>query len=453
MVVEESGNLARIFHAAEKYKGNPIIIKDKPWEGWGPFVYGTVMWDDGKIKMWYQAMGKGSADVLYAESSDGIHWTKPELGVVEYEGSKKNNIVGAADTCHVPSVMRITNPSSPDKQWAMFGYAYADGAAVAYSTDGLNWDWNRPPEQQHLFTTSDVIHFFFDPYRNRYTAAYKTSDRRHRAVGIAVSADGLRWSKPVEGAVFGADDLDPDATQIYGMPVFPYQGMYIGLPWIYHARWIKYGKYTSPEVMDEAQVGSPRTVDVQFAWSWDLISWTRTPDRKPFIPLGPEGAYDSKMVYTARAPVLVGDKLFFYYAGYDTDHEDYANIKGSIGLATLRLDGFCSMQASDKEGWLISRREVFNTPKVTINAVCKTGGYVTAELVDRNHNVIKGFSRAECIPFKGDSVRGELTWKTAKFPSGWIDKDKKVKFYIKDADLYSYLPVDINQEIDDSHPD
>lgn len=461
MVVENSAGLERVFHAAEKYHGNPIIKKDFAWEGWGPYVYGTVLWDGGKLRMWYQGIGKDSADVSYAESTDGIHWEKPKLGIIEYHGSKANNIVGIGDVCHIPSVIRVPDPPSPDKQWAIYGFGYnpddhkwgTGGPCVAYSPDGLHWDWNRKPEQLHLFSSSDVTNFFFDPLKNRYTATYKTMNRRHRAVGVAYSEDGLKWTKPVEGPVFGADDLDPDATQVYGMPVFVYQGIYIGQPWIYHARWIKYGKYSKPEVMYEAQEGSPRTVDVQLAWSWDLINWTRTPAREPFIALGPEGAWDSKMIYTARAPVIVGDKLYFYYGGYDTIHDDDAQAKGAIGLATLRLDGFCSTHAGEKEGWLISRREVFNTPRITINARCAEGGYVAAELLDRNDNVIPGFSKADCIRFTGDSVRAELAWKTRQFPHELIDKDKKIKFYVKNADLYSYLPSDINQKIDDGKPD
>lgn len=453
MVVEESHNLSRVFHATQKYEGNPVIKKDHPWEGWGPYVYGTVLWDGGKMRMWYQGIGKDSADVSYAESTDGIHWNKPELGIVDYGGSTKNNIVGPGRVCHIPSVIRVPNPSSPDRQWALYGYSYTEGASVAFSADGLRWNWNRPPEQTNLFSTSDVTNFFYDPYKSRYTATYKTMNRRHRAAGVAVSDDGLKWRKPVEDAVFGADDLDPDATQVYGMPVFPYQGMYIGQPWIYHARWIKYGRYSKPEVMYEAQEGSPRTVDVQMAWSWDLIHWTRPPKREPFVALGPDGAWDCKMVYTARAPILVGDRLFFYYSGYDTIHDDDAHAKGAIGIATLRLDGFCSMQAGRREGWLISRREVFNTPRVTINAKCAAGGYVTAELVDRNNRVIPGFSRQDCVPFTGDSVRHELTWKTREFPKQLVDKDRKIRFYLRNADLYSYLPAGINQRIDDSHPD
>jgi len=461
MVVEESAGLTRTFHAAEKHKANPIIVKEHPWEGWGPYVYGTVLWDGGKLKMWYQGIGRESADVSYAESRDGVHWTKPELGIVDYHGSKANNIVGVGGVCHIASVIRVPNPTSPDKQWAVYGFGYnpedskwgTGGPAVAFSGDGLHWDWNRPREQLNLFASSDVTNFFFDPIKDRYVATYKTMNRRHRAVGVAVSQDGMKWTKPVEGAVFGADDLDPDASQVYGMPVFVYQGIYIGQPWIYHARWIKYGKYDKPEVMYEAQEGSPRTVDVQLAWSWDLINWTRTPARKPFIELGPEGSWDSKMIYTARAPVIVGDKLYFYYGGYDTVHDDDKNAKGAIGLAVLRLDGFCSMSAGDEEGWLISRREVFNTPRVTVNAKCAKGGYVTAELLDRRDRVIPGFSRNECVAFAGDSVRGTIVWKTAQFPKALIDKDRKIRFYVRNADLYSYLPADINQQIDDGRPD
>ena len=90
MVVEKSHGLDLIFHTAEKHSGNPIIRHDKPWEGWGPYLYGTVLRHDGTLKMWYQVIGKDSADVCYAESRDGLKWVKPELGIVEYKGSKAN---------------------------------------------------------------------------------------------------------------------------------------------------------------------------------------------------------------------------------------------------------------------------------------------------------------------------------------------------------------------------
>lgn len=450
MVVEETRGLGRVFHAAEKHPAGPVLRRDRPWEGWGPYLYGTVLPHDGKLKMWYQVIGRDSADVCYAESHDGLDWTKPELGIAAYGGSKANNIVALKGQCHNPGVVQLQSPDSPEKRWALFGYR--EGPRVAFSPDGLRWNWG-PDAAPPLFESSDVTNYFHDPHNKRFVSTYKTTNRRHRAVGIALSDDGSHWTKPVAGAVFGADDLDPDATQIYGMPAFPYQNLYIGLPWIYHARWIKYGKYLSPESMYEAQAGSPLTIDVQLAWSWDLVNWNRTPTRSPFIPLGAGGAFDSGMVFTARAPVIVNDKLYFYYGGFNRVHDDARGIEGAIGLATLRLDGFCSMQAGKDEGWLISRREVFRTPRVHINAATAQDGFVEAELLDRDNHVIPGFSRHECVPFRGDSVRHTLEWKSGDFPEEWRGRDKKIRFHLRNADLYSYLPVDIDLQVDDGWPD
>ena len=457
MVVEESDGLDRVFHAAEKHPANPVVPCDKPWEGWGPYIYGTVMWDEGKLKMWYQVINpdpKIHAHALYAESADGVNWVKPELGIIDCLGSSANNAF-ADGTCGIPSVMKLAEPESEDKRWAVYSFGGGGrGPHVAYSADGLRYRWDEKPEYVKLFGSSDVINFFYDTYTKRYTATYKTINRHHRAVGIALSEDGIKWHKPIDGCVFGADDLDPDPTQVYGMPAFCYQGCYIGLPWVYHARWLKYGKYTSPKVMYEAQERSPCTVDVQLTWSWELINWTRTADRKSFIALGEEpNDWDWGMIYTARAPVVVDGKLYFYYGGFNQIHDKFDGVKGAIGIATLRIDGFCSMTGGSREGWLIGRREVFNTPRVTINARTRPGGHVIAELVDRNNNVIEGFSRGDCVPFEGDSTSHVIEWKTKSFPLDLIDKDKKVRFYLKNADLYSYLPDDINTEIDAWPPD
>jgi len=446
MVVEESHGLERVFHAATKYEKNPVFVKGEPWEGWGPSIGGTVIRDGDKLRMYYYCLHDDySSLVCVAESRDGLRWTRPIVGEVEYNGCTKNNIVKCCQ-----QVFKVARPTSPDRRWITYGFRN-DRVSLGYSPDGLKWKWQE--RDDGLFTSSDVINWFYDPYQNRICATWKTSSRRHRSVGVAWSSDLEHWTKPIDGPVFVPDDLDPDPTQIYGMPVFAYQKSFIGLAWIYHARWIKYGRYTKPEVMYEAQVGSPRTIDVQLAWSWDLINWTRTPRREPFIDNGPFKRFDCGLAFTAREPIVMGDELWFYYTGWDQIHEDYEGITSAVGLAKLRLDGFCSMRAGDKEGWLISRREVFNTPRVRINAKCAPGGYVAADLVDRSNDVIPGFEKERCNAFVGDSVRGEITWKTAKFAKDWIDKDKKVRFYVKSADLYSYLPEDINQKIDDGWPD
>lgn len=441
MVTEESEGLRRVFHPARKYRGNPVIRADKPWEGTGIAVGGTAMRRGKKITVRYKCWpGKTTGGACMAESVDGIHFTKPNLGLVEWNGSKQNNICGAHG-----SIIKMRNPISPKHQWGIYGYGGKEGARVSFSEDGLRS--HGEDTRTGLFSTSDVVYFFYDPFEDRYVSTYKCSNRRHRAVGIALSKDGLEWHKPVQGPVFGADDMDPDPTQIYGMPVFPYQGVYIGLPWMYHARWMKYGVYDSPKKMYEAQEGTSCTIDTQLAWSWDLISWNRTPKREPFIGLGKPGSWDCEMVATARNPIAVGDNLYFYYGGYETVHDTHDAVCGG-GLAILRMDGFCSMQAGRNEGRLISQREVFKTPKVTVNAKCGKDGCVMAELLDRHNNVIPDFSRKDCTPFMGDSISHELTWQTKAFPADWIEPDKKIRFFLKNADLYSYLPADIDTQRD-----
>lgn len=448
LVVEDYSGVTRRFHAAKKHRNNPIIPKDKSWEGWGPYVYGTVLWDEGKLRMWYEIVGNRVKDRPgqcngYAESKDGIHWTKPDLGVYDWDGPNNNLI--ALGQSHNASVIRVRNPESPDKAWALYSHGQG-GPHVAYSADGINWRWREKSEYTELFSSSDVVNFFWDPIKNRYVCTWKTGGRKHRAVGVATSQDGLKWTKPCDGPVFVADDLDPEPTQIYGMPAFPYQGMYIGLPWMYHSRTHKYGPYSAKR-MYEAQEDSPCTMDVQLSWSWDLINWNRTPRREPFIALGKKPAWDWGMIYTARAPVIVNDQLYFYYGGFNQVH-DRTPIDGAIGLASLRIDGFCSMRAGGSEGWLISRREMFRTPKVCINARTGRDGYVLAELLDRENKPIKGFSRADCVSFKGDSICHTLEWKSKAFQKEMLQPCKKIRFFLKNADLYSYLPCDIDESME-----
>ena len=455
MVVERQQGLERIFHAARKFEGNPVLRRDKPWEGGphrgGPYLYGTVMWDEGKLRMWYHCYAGGYRN-CYAESRDGITWAKPNLGLRAFKGSTENNLFltitqdpneypprKQSGQCHNASVIKRPWERDPEKRYVLFCYG-ADyrHARAAFSPDGLRWTFVPETAKKGLFPSSDVLNFFHDPYQSRYVATVKTGSRRGRSAGLALSKDGLRWTKPVAGPVFIPDDLDPDATQVYGMPAFPYQGLYIGLPWIYSARWFKHGRYTDQR-MYEVERDSPCTMDVQLAWSWDLVNWTRTPKRGSFIPRGRAGEFDSGMIYTARAPVQVGSDLYFYYGGWNGPHND-PKAQSHIGLAVLRLDGFCSMRAGPREGWLVTRREPFHVPRVTINAKTAGDGYVVAEILDPNDRVVPGFARKDAAPFTGDSTHHVLSWRTAALPKAYRGVDKKLRFYLRNADLYSYLP-------------
>ncbi|MFB3827212.1 MAG: hypothetical protein ACE15B_10605 [Bryobacteraceae bacterium] len=450
LVIERQAGLERVFHSCEKHPANPVLVADTPWEtpGSGPYLYGTVMREGGKLRMWYHFLAPGYANA-YAESVDGIRWTKPSLGIIGFRGSKANNMFVTVTQdpdekpprkergqCHNPSV--LPGPGGEDRKYVLFCYgADYDRVRAAFSADGLRWTFVPETAKQGLFESSDVVNFFYDPYQHRYVSTWKGSTRRGRSVGVATSEDALHWEKPASVPIFAADDLDPPDTQIYGMPVFPYEGMYIGVPWIYHARVHYPGEMLMTRA--EAEARSSCLVDTQLAWSWDLVNWTRPPERAPFIARGAKGQWDSDMIYTAQAPVLMGDKLYFYYGGFDTPH-NARKFHAAIGVATLRLDGFCSMRAGRERGWLVTRRENMTEPRLTINAVTRGAGALRAEILDDDGKVIPGFSAAECEPFRGDSVRHALKWKAAEFPADRREAVKKIRFEMVEADLYSYAP-------------
>jgi len=232
--------------------------------------------------------------------------------------------------------------------------------------------------------------------------------------------------------------------QVYGMPVFAYQGLYLGLVWMYSAGWPKIG---STETLSQADAGTPNRIHVQLGWSTDLVHWRRAPNREPLIAVGPPGAFDCEMIHGTQStpPLVVGEELWVYYGGVNKQHKQYWQGEMAIGLAKIRLDGFVSMHAGDAEGCIVTNPEPLPRPAVRINAVVGPGGCVSAELLDEKSNVLPGFGRAECVEFNGDAVSHLLTWRTEAFDEAMAKQPKKLRFFLKNADLYSYLPEGLGQ--------
>ena len=449
-IVAQQG-LRRVFHPAQKHPNNPVIRPTEPWEGGRPYVHGTVLCDQGRLRMWYLM----NADCPrcryrngYAESTDGLVWEKPKLGLCDYQGSKENNLV-LTDKEVVALALNlnvIKRPwiGDPGGRYIAFFNSLATKPLTprfALSEDGIHWTVS--PAVVNGLRSGDELRVCYDPYRWRYVATCKcVKERRGRAVSLATSLDGVQWQGIEAGQpLVYSLETGNQANQIYEMPLFAYQGLYLGLPDIYHAAWPDHDR-VSDEEMVAAEEGSPTTSEVEIAWSRDLAHWLRPPGAGtcPFIPLGPQGAFDCGLVMgAANTPVVMGDELWFYYGGWDGPHRILTQ-RAAIGLATLRLDGFASMQADAQEGWLVTPVETFSEPRVTINAQVAPGGQIVAELLDQNGQPVAGFDRQNCEPFQGDSVRQVLKWKEAgkgHLPPGGR---MRIRFLLRNAELYSYLP-------------
>jgi hypothetical protein len=446
--IAEQANLRRVYHPALKHPDSPIITRTYPWEGFGPYVHGTVLRDGGRLRMWYFVYS-GKYMNAYAESEDGLHWDKPNVGLCEFQGSKQNNLVLSDESEFALglnlSVIKRPWEADPEKRYMAFFNSLAPQpchVCFAYSPDGL--DWAIDPDGPNELRSGDEMRVFQDPYQNRYVATCKTSkERRGRAVRLAVSDDGIDWQYLNSGqVVFHSEETGKTAHQIYNMPVFAYQGLYIGMPNIYHAGWPDHAGAIKSGELPEAEAGTPATADIEIAWSRDLVNWQRPPgpQRSAFIPVGRSGDFDSAMVMgVANAPVVVGDELWFYYGGWTAPHRSPTR-DVAIGLAVLRLDGFASLRAGSREGRLITKPEQFTRPAVLINARVSPGGYLAAELLDERGRPLPGFERDRCLLFTGDSVRHRLMWKKREFPADEARRTFAIRFYMREADLYSFLP-------------
>ena len=440
-VIEEARGITHVMNQPTKYSGNPIVRPTHPWER-RVEVFSAVMHDPEQevYKMWYIAFEKHGTPTYkgcYAISRDGIYWDKPRLGLVEFGGSKDNNIV--LDGSGISNVIKDSHEEDPDRLYkALFYESVRPAVSVVFSPDGLRWTRYRGnPVLTNASDTHTVLGW--DENHDKYVAYIRPAIHNGnnmndvgsaplRVIGRSVSDDFVHWTETQ--VVLAPDEEDPPGLEFYGMPVVKYEGVYLGMLWTYH---------TNPE---DPPVRSAGTSDVQLAVSRDGVSWKRVGDRMPFVPLGPPGSVDQSMVY-AREPLVVGDELWFYYTASDADHglrrpilvQDERPFQ--ICLAKLRLDGFVSMEARAQEGTLLTKPFHCEGGRLSINASAR-GGSIAVAVLDELGVAIEGYRKIECSLFDGDSTAHPVTWRESLSLDPLRGQTIRLKFYLWSAKLYSF---------------
>lgn len=174
--------------------------------------YGGVVHDRGRYRMWYYAVAMkepGDANrpdvkgllqgpVCYAESVDGITWTKPDLGQVEVRGSKHNNAIALPDEL-IEGVHVIKDESDPDPQ-RRFKMVYnpSNGKTwvirTATSADGIHWQAAPRYGIDQFLETASFYKFndlwIVNGQRITFSDGGHPSGRQGRAV---LSPDFERW--------------------------------------------------------------------------------------------------------------------------------------------------------------------------------------------------------------------------------------------------------------------
>ena len=443
----------RVIHQPRKFPGNPVIRSDGPADGPAIEMRDAPSWDEHeKIwKAWYMADGDANDATGFARSRDGLIWEKPDLGLVEWKGSKHNNLVEVKG--HPGALLQhvfLDSSAPPDRHYkAMIG---SRDRRPAVSSDGFRFTLLDVPP----IPSQDESHLTWDSLRNQYILTVKHNGPFGRSVYLSLSKDFEKWSVPE--LIYHADALDqvlgarhireieadprmwrsprsiyPEEynTEIYNMPIFVYEGLYIGLPTYFESS----GQIPFPRGNQDG------TNSVKLTCSRDLRAWTRVGDRRHFIPVSELGGngLDTGQILAASHPIRRGNELWFYYSGLDVRYRPPGGLyHGGIDLAILRVDGFVSFRAGGDEGMVETRPVRLEGARLYVNAEAGRGR-LRAEITDRTgRTILSGWSREESLAFTGDSFGQELRWKGGDGLGGLRGQVVRIRFFLKNADLYSF---------------
>jgi hypothetical protein len=249
-------------------------------------------------------------------------------------------------------------------------------------------------------------------------------------------------------------------AQFYTMRHFPYEGMYIGLLQKFDVSGFPPNYKKILTAGGEDGLGYYELVS-----SRDTEHWGRTGNRDVFLPVGEVGTWEAGWLDFPQPPLIVGDEIWIYYGAYHETHSTpwiqsdqpdqaardsavarlnkQAKEKGmkysasAIGLATLRLDGWVSIDAGKKEGTLTTKPFVFEGDQLIINAQASQG-VVAVEILDQAGRPRSGFARSDCDVFSGDAVRHTVTWNGRAGLPQRGDMPIRLRFYLRNAKLFSF---------------
>lgn len=450
-----------------------VLVHDAPWEGSGS-GYHSVFQDGDKYRMYYKAWhlavspGKVKTDThpllcCYAESSDGIHWTKPELGLHEFNGSKANNIVIASGTMGKaqvdaghPAVFKDENPDAPaDARYkAIVRSAGAKGLLAMKSPDGIHFSLlsEEPILTNGAFDSQNLA--FWDAASGQYRAYWRTfapgapagdaaGAKNHRAIRTATSNDFLHWENQADLTY-----VDSPIEQLYTNQIKPYHRaphILIGFP----TRYIDRGASDSMRALPEREhrelrsSASPRygtaITEGLFMASRDCVQFKRW--NEAFLRPGIErpGTWNYGQQYIAWHVVETKSAL----EGAPAELSLYASESywtgdsSALRRYTLRLDGFVSASAPLAGGELVTRPLTFTGQRLLVNFASSAAGDLRVEIQDAAGEPLPGFSLDESSPLFGDSHQRQVTWKNGGDVGSLAGKPVRLRLVLRDADLYA----------------
>jgi hypothetical protein len=443
------------------------IVHDAPWEG-SSSGYHTVFQDGNLYRMYYRGLhvdvsqGRLDSDrhrpfCCYAESEDGIHWRKPELDIVEFDGSKKNNIILDGVGTHNLTPFRDANPECvPEARYKAMGGLKEEGGLFAFkSPDGIHWSLmaDEPVITEGAFDSQNLA--FWDPTLGEYRAYWRFftegvteaedwQPSGYRAVRTATSENFLKWGRHTDLTY-----VDSPHEHLYTNQVKPYHRaphILIGFP----------TRYTDPGWCDSVRA-LPELENRELRASATRRFGTALTEG--LLMASRDGVRFKRWNEAFLRPGIQRPGTWFYGQQYIAWHavETHSAIEGapnelslyaseghptgiSVGIRryVLRLDGFVSVWASFRGGELFTKPLTFSGARLALNFSTSAAGSLRVELQEPDGKSIPGFTLADCQEMLGDELDRTVNWQEGCDLSELIGQPVCLRFALRDADLYSF---------------
>ena len=420
----------------EPQPAGTAIKYDRPWEGRG-CAYITVLEDDGVYRMYYRGSpGDGPEVTCYAESADGIEWKKPDIGLFDVVGTRNNNVIltpeVAGEATHNFSPMLDRRPGIPEsEQYKALGGPYMEGLTAFASADGVTWRKlsEKPVITKGAFDSQNVC--FWSQAEGRYLCYFRISTQGVRTIARTTSKDFRTWSEPVE-MDFGVAPLEHLYTN-GTTPYFRAPHIYVALPGRFWPERRALGDEDAAaldvwEVSGDAEDCSDAVLMTTRGGS----RYDRT-FMESFVRPGLEkGNWVSRANYPAQGVVPTSPVEMSIYVG-----RGMGQSSARLERLTLRTDGFASLHSGYSGGEMLTRPFLFDGSELLVNYATSAAGSIRIELLDETDAAIDGFALDDCDLIIGDDVDRTVTWNGSADVSRMAQRPIRLRFAMKDADLYS----------------
>ncbi|MEI6392966.1 MAG: hypothetical protein WCT12_17910 [Verrucomicrobiota bacterium] len=401
-----------------------VLVTDKPWEG-PDSAYFTVFQDGPLVRLYYRGIvPAGDTSIgqvtCYAESTDGIHFTRPNLGLVECQGSKENNIIYQGFAAHNFAPFRDANPAAkPEERYkALAGILSKLYAFV--SSDGIHWKKLQadPVMTKGAFDSLNLS--FWDERTQNYRCFSRYGDDGVRAIQSCTSTDFVHWTDPVPNRYPGR----PPKEHFYTNGTRPCPGA----PHIY----LSFPKRFVPERKKFADYKEMGVSDAVFLSSRDGVDWDRS-----FLEAWVRPGLDSRN-WTQRSNMPAWGIVQLdpaEFSMYITEHYEWPDHR--LRRITVRRHGFASVHAGAAGGEFTTRPLTFTGKHLILNYATSAAGAIQVEVQDEQGKPIEGRTLADMPALFGDELDAVVSWKSGSDLSGLVGKPVRFRFVLRDADLFA----------------